>query len=579
MHNLLLSLETLKFANTSKCNQKDSTFLIQQNGNIEHISTSKCILQTGKTFKLDTCDSYTARFFVQSIGNETQSIDIDKEIQLEEDFILVDIIHNHKSSYEFHMFPVRKKTKLSENIRSRRRDDQLNVIMVMSDSISNSDAQRYLKKTYSMLKKNADSVILEGHTINGDGTTPQLCTLLVGKQEHELPEARRGFPNSQTVDRWNFIFNDFRKKGYTTLFSEDEAWVNAFHYRLHGFKNPPTDKYLRPWWIAADRYVRENSGGSISCPFELGFKYLKNFLQEYKNVPSFSYTVSSALTHQEPARIALVDSDITDLFTFLEKSGYRNNSLILIHGDHGDTTSKFRSTVQGKLEERLPFVSITLPPWFKKRNPEKFRNLKRNSKLLTTYYDIYTTFKEILGIDTKHKYGTSLFTDLTPLNRTCQKAGIDEHWCPCLTYTNINISNSIVQTIAGELVQNINTRFQKYNESRTQCEQLRLSKVLRASRQLPNKKVQLFEKTLRTAECDNCEIKLNSNFTATEIKYEIVFEVLPSNGVFEGSVEYNVKTSKVTVNENISRLNMYGKQPECIARKYPYLRPFCYCRH
>ena len=59
------------------------------------------------------------------------------------------------------MFPVRKKkTKVSENIRPRK-DGQLNVIMVMSDSISNSDAQRYLKKTYSMLKKNPDSVILE----------------------------------------------------------------------------------------------------------------------------------------------------------------------------------------------------------------------------------------------------------------------------------------------------------------------------------------------------------------------------------------------------------------------------------
>ena len=87
------------------------------------------------------------------------TVDIDVRVQLEEDFILVDIIHNNQSYSEFHMYPVRKidVKKVSE----KERGDKLNVIMIMSDSISRSDAERYLKKTYAMLKNSSDSVVLE----------------------------------------------------------------------------------------------------------------------------------------------------------------------------------------------------------------------------------------------------------------------------------------------------------------------------------------------------------------------------------------------------------------------------------
>ena len=428
-------------------------------------------------------------------------------------------------------------------------------------------------------------MFIKGHTINGDGTTPQLCTMLVGKQEHELPEARRGYPHAAPLDRWNFIFKDFRERGYVTLFSEDEAWVNAFHYRLHGFKDPPADKYIRPWWIAVARYIWENKRGSVSCDFELGLTYLKDFLHEYKDQPTFSYTISSALTHSEPARIGLVDSDINRFLGSLKETGYANNSIVIVHGDHGNRLSAFRTSIQGKLEERLPFVSVTVPPWFKTAYPGFYRNLGANTDILTTYYDIYATFKHILsGLDEgklppAHKFGTSLFSDIVELNRTCKQAGIDEHWCPCLTFTDVDVEDSIVQTISMKMVEGINERLLEYNNSKELCSQLRIDSVLRASKTLPNSKVQQYEKTLRSSSCDNCDIKLNSNFNATEIKYEIVFKVQPSNAVFEASGEFNTETKRITLNDNISRLNMYGNEPDCIAKELPYLRAFCFCKN
>ena len=422
----------------------------------------------------------------------------------------------------------------------------------------------------------------QGHAINGDGTTPQLCTLLVGKQEHELPEARRGYPNSAAIDRWNFIFNDFKEHGYKTLFSEDEAIYNAFHYRLHGFKNPPTDRYLRPWWMAAERMIGQANGYSRACSHEIGLDYMKNFLTLYKGEPTFSYMVSSSLTHSESSRITLADGDIVDFYNrFLSNSGYRNNSLVIFHGDHGNRLSEFRTSIQGKLEERLPFVAMSFPAWFKRSYPEKFRNIKKNAKVLTTYYDLHVTLKDILDFPNsnyKHKYGKSLFSNIVKANRTCKDAGIDEHWCPCLTFSTANITDSIVQAVAREMINNINNKIEQHNESKVKCALLRLDEIIRASKNLPNSRVQKYEKTHAVENCDNCGVTLNNNYTANEVTYELVFRVLPSNALFEATADVNLRTRKVTVNDNVSRLNMYGDQPKCVAKELPYLRSFCYCK-
>ena len=88
------------------------------------------------------------------------STDLNVTIQLDEDFILIDIIQNHLSSSEFHMYPVRRHS-VNGNKLNNGEKPQLNVIMLMSDSISRSDAQRYLKETYGTLENNPDSFILK----------------------------------------------------------------------------------------------------------------------------------------------------------------------------------------------------------------------------------------------------------------------------------------------------------------------------------------------------------------------------------------------------------------------------------
>lgn len=57
-----------------------------------------------------------------------------------------------------------------------------------------------------------------------------------------------------------------------------------------------------------------------------------------------------------------------------------------------------RNTFQGKMEERLPFMSITLPERLNKDRPDAIWSLRSNAKVLTTPFDIHTTILDAVGL-------------------------------------------------------------------------------------------------------------------------------------------------------------------------------------
>lgn len=78
-----------------------------------------------------------------------------------------------------------------------------------------------------------------------------------------------------------------------------------------------------------------------------------------------------------------------------EKDSFLNNTLLIIFADHGARFSGLRKTIQGKLEERFPFMSITTPKWFPGKYPDLYNNLVHNSRVLTSPFDVYATFRHI----------------------------------------------------------------------------------------------------------------------------------------------------------------------------------------
>lgn len=58
--------------------------------------------------------------------------------------------------------------------------------------------------------------------------------------------------------------------------------------------------------------------------------------------------------------------------------------------------AEVRNTLQGKLEERLPFFSFIFPEAFKKRYSKEYSQFKNNLHRLVTPFDVHETFLDIL---------------------------------------------------------------------------------------------------------------------------------------------------------------------------------------
>lgn len=348
------------------------------------------------------------------------------------------------------------------------------------------------------------------------------------------------------------------------MHSEDQAWISAFNFRLMGFRNPPAFKYLRHWWQRSADLRATDEKRSDSCPLEYALDYYKTMRgKEYARELSLAYISTSSLTHNEPEKVQMFDDRLVGFYRDMEHAGHLNSTVVVLFGDHGMREGDFRQTAQGSNEERLPFVSVSLPPRFYAEHPRMARNLRRNSRVLTTPYDVHVTLKHLLSLDeTKppesHVYGHSLFTDIVKQNRTCASAGIPFNWCVCTKlYPVANPKDdSTVLKVAAEMVKTINAIVSNETEAREQCARLTLAGIIRAG---------IFDRPF--------------DFDKTSYEtYQIVFHVSPSQGVFEGTAEYHKESGQMRVNSNFSRVNLYGKQPACIARKLPYLRKFCFCK-
>ena len=414
--------------------------------------------------------------------------------------------------------------------------------------------------------------------INGDATTENLAPFLTGYSVKFLPEARSWKPKKNYLNRWPFIFKDLHKQNYKTVYAEDDPNIGGFHYRLTGFNEKPTDKYLLPWF----RYTRRRN--AYDCSVKYSFRYLRDFFKTYSSENKFALMVFSILGHDEMNQVHLADSDVIDFLKFLKESKFKENTTVLIFGDHGYRTGRYRGTMKGKLEERLPFLSITLPPSYRKSYPRHMKNLRSNSEILTSHFDVYQTLRHIISLSNNTQYtrnrkiGNSLFTDITSLNRTCEDCGVPIHYCPCLQSTVVSTKDINVITVSHYVVTHINNMIANITKARKLCNKLVLGEIIHASLIETNRKVQTFDDTYETKECDRCGIKVNNNFKPPSLVYSIIISVKPSAGKFEASVEYDIFKRKASINSDISRINLYGDQPKCVAKEYPHLRKYCHCK-
>ena len=485
-------------------------------------------------------------------------LDVNIEERLTGDFIKLLLLQEMDLHVEYHATVIPMKHFMNE-IQTQESYEAMNVALIVLESQSAANVQRKMPRISSHLKSAHNAFVFKGHTIVGDGTTDQLCAMLIGRLEQDLPDASRSSLNSVFVDDWRFIFGDFRDKGYVTLFSEDDIRFPAFNYRLNGFRRPPTDHYARVFWQSATTGNQGNQHCIGMKPYhKVSLDYTESLFDAYVKKPKFSITILSAESHNNINNVQYIEGDLVEFLFNMEKKGHLLNTFVFILGDHGLRASLFRTSFAGWLEERLPFFTLLVPDAYLRGDKNRRHVLDLNGRYLTSHFDVYATLHDILDISPRYNFtvGKSLLKPIDYRTRTCKSAGIGHHWCPCRRFDVLYNAYAEQAKVARSVVDYINALIANATDE-SKCAELLLDDVKYVS----------------------YSTKTNLNSVGEDIHqtdYLIVFSVLPSNGIFEASVTQQ-NSSDFIVDPNISRLDIYGNQPICIIKEHPNLRKFCYC--
>lgn len=367
------------------------------------------------------------------------------------------------------------------------------------------------------------------------------------------------------------------------MFSEDSPNLASFNFRLSGFQDPPTDHYARPFWLEAIKLIQGGFCINSRATHDVSLKYLLSFFRGYKDMPKFAFSSHADISHSNVNTVGYADDDLKAFLETMEKESFLDNTLLIIFSDHGPRFSNFRKTIQGKLEERFPFMSMTMPKWFRDRYPDLFNNLVHNSRVLTSPFDVYATLRHVLSYPEYPSgivIGQSLFNRIDEKNRTCASAGVEDHWCPCLDLEEVSSDEPVVNELADFVVRHMNGLTSQSDDVTKLCQRLVLKEVKRAFREMPKEAMQRLRGTKNAAgdTCDACEAVLGEKSVNTlerDTLYQLQFIALPNEGFYEASAR--VKKGVPSIVGDISRIDAYKDQPYCIMDSYPLLRKYCYC--
>ncbi len=366
-----------------------------------------------------------------------------------------------------------------------------------------------------------------------------------------------------------------------TQWAEDMQSVGTFQYRLKGFRDPPVDHYGRPFYLFVEPKTtsKPHCFGSITR-LQAMFNWIRDFFDVYPNQPKFSYLFHSHYSHNSNNRLPYADNELLAFLQMMQTNGYLDHTMLIIMTDHGARFSSLRNTYQGKLEERLPFMSIRMPPKFQTQYPTIMKNLRLNSHRLTTPFDVHETFEHLFDFHSLDPYKSksnrsfSLF-ELVPESRTCAVADVEQHWCTCLDWHDISVNEPIIQQYSRAVVDFLNKFVSDHKQD---CATLALLRVNKASQ------LNVDNHLSKSARSSNANTQVpqfqHSSLQPTNETrfYQIQLETTPGQGQFEVTAEYDPRKQTFDLQKrHLSRINRYGETSACIAQKRPEFREICYC--
>lgn len=300
--------------------------------------------------------------------------------------------------------------------------------------------------------------------------------------------------------------------------------------------------------------------------FDVLLEYAQKLITLLTERLHFSFFWTTSYTHDYLNFPTLIDANLAEFLLEMQTSGALDNLFLILMSDHGIRWGSFRSTYQGMMEERQPFVFFVPPKRFSDRYPEAMRNLVRNRRRLTTHFDLYETMRDLADLKSLESQaikertkeleetepmprGISLFLPV-PKTRSCYNAAVAPHWCTCHERTELTATDARVSEVARLIVGRINNMIRPY----PQCQRLQLNSVFSANLGTSN--------------------TIFRNVTNHFVDVAVQLQTRPGLGEFEATARIH-ENNKFELTGTISRTNLYGKQSFCID-DYK-LKLYCFC--
>lgn len=454
--------------------------------------------------------------------------------------------------------PIRKhiEPKLKKNITPEQQ--RLSVLVVGIDSISRLNFIRAMPKTVTYLQKTG-WIEMKGYNKMDDNTFPNLMAILTGMNYTQVRNTCMT-DNKTPVDSCPFIWKNFSQEGYVTAYGEDEPTIGTFNFQKTGFFKTPVDYYMRPFMLAAEKNTKIKKKDNLktclgpTLSIEHIYKYASDFATTFRDNLYFALFWMNSLSHNNVNTPSALDIRSLKFLQELTNNGVLNNSLVVYLSDHGMRFGKIRETYVGWLEERLPFIYIWVPEWYRKLYPQKFSNFLDNKEKLTSPFDLHLTLQDILY--GSHDNGTrscpecvSMF-DRVPWNRSCEDVGVTEHWCTCSEYRSLSTEGTSVRSMVRFVLNEINSLLDSgkaFTDNSTKCAKLSVKRILAV-------RSKVYEHKLGYDE------------------YVVLFETLPGQALFEATVSHS---GQFKLLGTVSRINAFGAQSKCM--NDAFLKKYCFC--
>ncbi|KAK3741373.1 hypothetical protein RRG08_034418 [Elysia crispata] len=439
--------------------------------------------------------------------------------------------------------------------------ETLNIVIVGVDGLSRHQFMRTMPKTYQYLTDVLGTFDFKMQGQHGGNTFSNFLPLLSGNLESDV---KNWWDPSQPQDAFDFIFDNFEKAGYRTMYSEDNPFGSGLYFDDHYLIKPLTSYWHRPLHIAmlSEDGFESASGSCLGARpvSEFQFDYMLKFLSTFPDKPVFGLSFFDAVTHYDTGSAGMLDEHLLSFYKSLSVRGHMNNSLVMLFSDHGARWGKVRQSPHGRFDGRNPFLFLTFPPWFLHRHPDVLQNLKANTCVLTSFLDIHQMLLDLLYFKSKFKApitrsskGVSLLNSLP--ERSCGEAYIPDNECLCRRWdeTPIDVSAPIAQQVSNVLLQEVKSR-----SDRAKCFEYSLRKVISVKLLL------------------GYTVNFDRDETPIENKHYLVrLMTFPGQAIFEGIVHHDPSSERRTEVTEIERLDLYRGEVHCL----PNLRQiYCYCK-